>query len=97
MADCVTAADGYSYERAAIASWLQHSTASPVTGKPMQHKRLVPNVLLRQAMAVSQVGNAEAADPHVVRLGTEVDCQTAQFGWQAGEHSLGRIVTTQQP
>ena len=54
MLDCVIAADGLSYERAAIASCLQHSDVSPVTGKPLQHKRLVPNVLLRQAMAMIQ-------------------------------------------
>ena len=54
MVDCVIAADGYSYERAAIASWLQHSMASPVTAQPLQHKRLVPNFLLKQAMKVKQ-------------------------------------------
>ena len=60
MTDCVIAADGYSYERSAIASWLQHSMASPVTGHPLHHTRLVPNVLLRQAMAMSKDSTAGA-------------------------------------
>lgn len=50
MVDCVIAADGHSYERAAITHWLQHSATSPVTGHPLQHKRLVPNVWVRSAM-----------------------------------------------
>ena len=50
MVDCVIAADGFSYEREAIASWLQHSSVSPTTGQPLQHRRLVPNVLLRNAI-----------------------------------------------
>ena len=54
MADCVIAADGLSYERAAITDWLQHNTVSPVTGKPLPHKRLLPNVLLRSAITLHQ-------------------------------------------
>ena len=50
MVDCVIAADGFSYEREAITSWLQRSNVSPTTGQPLQHSRLVPNVLLRNAI-----------------------------------------------
>ena len=50
LTDCVIAADGWSYERAAITSWLQHSSVSPVTRKPLMHKRLVPNILLRNVI-----------------------------------------------
>ena len=60
MAECVIAADGYSYERAAITSWLQHSDASPVTGQPLQRTCLVLNFLLKQAMTVKQDGPAGA-------------------------------------
>ena len=52
MVDCVIAADGFSYEREAISSWLQHSTVSPTTGQPLQHSRLVPNVLLKNAITM---------------------------------------------
>ena len=54
MTDCVIAADGLSYERAAITSWLQHSNASPVTGELLPHTRLVPNELLRSAIDMHQ-------------------------------------------
>ena len=50
MVDCVIAADGFSYEREAITNWLQDSSVSPTTGQPLQHKRLVSNVLLRNAI-----------------------------------------------
>lgn len=50
MTDGVIAKGGYSYERAAITSWLQRNCISPVTGKPLQHKRLLPNVWLKQAI-----------------------------------------------
>lgn len=43
MIDPVVAADGHSYERAAIARWLTTSDMSPLTGSVMPHKELVPN------------------------------------------------------
>ena len=52
MVDCVIAADGVSYERAAITSWLQRSTASPVTGQLLLHKHLLPNITLRSAISM---------------------------------------------
>ena len=39
----VVAADGHTYERAAIARWLQASDKSPLTGSVLPHKELVPN------------------------------------------------------
>ena len=64
MTDCVIAADGLSYERAAITSWLQHSNVSPITGKPLLHQRLVPNILLRNVIEthINSQGNAEGMD-----------------------------------
>lgn len=43
MIDPVVAADGHTYERAAIARWLQESDKSPLTGSILPHKELVPN------------------------------------------------------
>ena len=60
MTDCVIAADGMSYERDAITGWLQHSSVSPVTGQPLQHKRLLPNVLLRTAISMHCGGHTGA-------------------------------------
>ena len=45
--DPVIAADGYTYEYAAIAHWLQTKKHSPVTHKQLQHKLLVPNLVLK--------------------------------------------------
>ncbi len=47
MVEPVIAADGHTYEKAAIESWLQHNTTSPVTGDFLAHARVVPNVLIR--------------------------------------------------
>ncbi len=49
--DPVVAADGESYERAAIEAWLsEHGAVSPATGMPLQHTALVPNHSLRSLL-----------------------------------------------
>ncbi|KAJ9519399.1 hypothetical protein QJQ45_023031 [Haematococcus lacustris] len=47
MREPVVAADGYTYERAAIQNWLGHSDTSPVTSEQLTHKLLLPNKLAR--------------------------------------------------
>lgn len=48
MSDPVVAADGYSYERHAMQQWLAGGKEiSPMTGKPLEHKSLVPNRTLQ--------------------------------------------------
>ncbi|DBA90509.1 TPA: hypothetical protein ACH3X1_003771 [Trebouxia sp. C0004] len=54
MVDPVIAADGHTYERVAIEQWLQHGDISPVTGNALAHTRLLPNVLIRKAIACQQ-------------------------------------------
>ena len=44
MTDPVVAADGHTYERAAIEAWLKSHQTSPMTREPLAHKNLVPNV-----------------------------------------------------
>ncbi|KAL3153552.1 hypothetical protein ABBQ38_011880 [Trebouxia sp. C0009 RCD-2024] len=51
MVDPVIASDGHTYERTAIQHWLQGSSLSPVTGDKLPHTRLVPNVLVKSALA----------------------------------------------
>lgn len=48
MADPVVAADGHSYERAAIEQWFATSDRSPMTGARMPTTQVFPNVTLRQ-------------------------------------------------
>ena len=43
MQDPVIASDGHTYERTGITRWLERSANSPMTGKQMPDKRLVPN------------------------------------------------------
>ena len=53
MQDPVVTADGQTYERAAIEQWMQQQQrrqlppSSPLTGEPLEHTNLVPNVALR--------------------------------------------------
>lgn len=51
MQSPVVAADGFTYEEAAIRTWLDsgHGT-SPMTNLPLQHQNLVPNHTLRSAI-----------------------------------------------
>mmetsp|Transcript_26722 Transcript_26722/g.39522 ORF Transcript_26722/g.39522 Transcript_26722/m.39522 type:complete len:497 (-) Transcript_26722:32-1522(-) len=46
MREPVVAADGHTYERRAIARWLETSDKSPLTGAVLYHKNLVPNYVL---------------------------------------------------
>ena len=50
MSDPVVLCDGYSYERATIATWLRAHNTSPLTGKELEHKRLLANLTLRSAI-----------------------------------------------
>ena len=43
----LTAADGQTYERAAITQWLTTHDTSPLTGEQLEHKQLVPNLIVR--------------------------------------------------
>jgi len=47
MKEPVVAQDGQTYERSAIEQWLRTRNSSPLTGLPLSHKELTPNLLLR--------------------------------------------------
>ena len=51
MIEPVVAADGHTYERSAIARWLQESNRSPLTGGILAHSELVPNYLLLSSLS----------------------------------------------
>lgn len=42
----VIAADGYTYEKQAIVSWLHSHDTSPVTGSPLAHMHLMNNAVI---------------------------------------------------
>ena len=50
MSEPVIAADGYTYERAALQQWLQHSRVSPATGDMMQHTSFLPNTAIKSTI-----------------------------------------------
>mmetsp|Transcript_2619 Transcript_2619/g.7808 ORF Transcript_2619/g.7808 Transcript_2619/m.7808 type:complete len:101 (+) Transcript_2619:467-769(+) len=50
MIDPVVCAEGHTYEREAIARWLEDNDTSPKTREVLQHKNLTPNIALRQAI-----------------------------------------------
>lgn len=50
MSEPVIAADGYTYERAALQNWLQHSVLSPVTRQIMEHSRFLPNTAIKSTI-----------------------------------------------
>lgn len=50
MVDPVIAADGHTYEKAAMQKWLQQHQTSPVTGNTLKHVRLVPNIVIRSVI-----------------------------------------------
>ena len=56
MRDPVIAADGHSYERAALEAWLMQHSTSPVTGLSLPHTRIVDNILIRSAIARHREG-----------------------------------------
>ena len=50
MREPVMLADGHSYERAAIETWLARSNVSPITNLPLQHTMYTSNHALRAAI-----------------------------------------------
>ncbi|KAK9818307.1 hypothetical protein WJX72_010369 [[Myrmecia] bisecta] len=50
MRDPVICADGHTYERSAIAQWLEVHDTSPMTNKKLEHKMLVSNMALRKIL-----------------------------------------------
>lgn len=50
MRDPVMAADGFTYERQALESWLFSHATSPITNQSMPHKHLISNHSLRSAI-----------------------------------------------
>lgn len=63
MIDPVVAADGHTYERVAIARWLQTSDKSPLTGSVLPHKELVPNYGLLSSLQEQEDARKLKAPP----------------------------------
>ena len=53
--------DGFTYERSAIAKWLEDHDISPKTGLPLEQKLLIPNQSLRSMILDFHEVQARAA------------------------------------
>lgn len=60
--DPVVAADGHTYERAAITRWLLNNNTSPLTGVQLAHKDLVPNYMLLSSLQEIASSKHEAVE-----------------------------------
>ena len=71
MRDPVIAADGHTYERAAIQHWFNQKRTSPVTNKPLTDVTLRPNYSLRSLITnwrESQQDKAGKLDTHLQKV-----------------------------
>ncbi|PHT52468.1 U-box domain-containing protein 35 [Capsicum baccatum] len=50
MEEPCVAADGYTYDRKAIETWIKENNVSPMTNLPLAHKNLLPNYALLSAI-----------------------------------------------
>ena len=78
MEDPVVAADGYSYERSAIAEWLRRGGKnSPVTGAKLAHTKLVPNHRLK-----SIINDFKEKSPEIKQKKLDLDRRLQQLEQQ---------------
>ncbi len=54
MVDPVIAADGHTYEKHAMQEWVRDHSTSPVTGCQLHHLKLLPNIIIKNAIAHQQ-------------------------------------------
>ena len=73
MRDPVKAADGWSYERSAIAEWLGRRRCSPLTNCPVDSALLVPNEALRRRID-RWARQAAEPPPAAAAASTTVSC-----------------------
>ena len=109
MSDPVTAADGMTYERAAIEQWLQDKDTSPSTGAELPHTIVVPNQALKiiirgweeqehkKCMAMAA---AQAAPPPPLRQATSTlvarrDDLNKEIEERRREHKRAKLATAQ--
>ena len=81
-------ADGFTYERAAIAKWLEDHDTSPKTGAKLESKALFPNQSLRAIIREFQEAQAQAQE-------AQAQAQEAQA--QASQAQTAAVQQHQQP
>jgi len=89
MTDPVCAADGFTYERAAITKWLRAKDTSPITGAVLENKCLFPNNSLR-SMIHSFVEAAAAAAAAAAAILPSTGGSGRQAAPLRGKRGVGR-------
>mmetsp|Transcript_7554 Transcript_7554/g.11955 ORF Transcript_7554/g.11955 Transcript_7554/m.11955 type:complete len:495 (-) Transcript_7554:1815-3299(-) len=75
MADPVVAADGYSYSKEAWSEFCSSGgSVSPVTGEPLEHQMVLPNIALRDVILAHLADSTceDGMDEHALQLAEEV-------------------------
>jgi hypothetical protein len=73
MVDPVVAADGHTYERAAIARWFHSNNKSPLTGSVVPHKHLVPNYVLLSSIQELTVTSTTGVGKNTATMTAGID------------------------
>ena len=90
MLDPVIAADGQTYERAAIEHWLQSHGTSPLSGQRLEHMRLTANHLVRRLCGVEREKMAAHAAASSAPASVAVERGRGQLGGRGGRGRGGR-------
>ena len=72
MRDPVMLADGHSYERSEIATWLRSRGTSPKTGADLDHFQMTPNHALRNSIEEHLERTFKVADRAQIVIGREI-------------------------
>ena len=94
MLDPVIAADGQTYERAAIEHWLRSHGTSPLSGQRLEHMRLTANHLVRRLCAVEREKLAAHVTASSAPALVAVERGRGQFGGRGrgrGGRGSGRL------
>ena len=66
MINPVIATDGITYEEKAIQTWLESHTTSPMTNLPLESKKLIPNITLRNVISSWMKGHEVNITPRFI-------------------------------
>jgi len=97
MTDPVVSADGYTYERGAIARWFETSRKSPVTGQMLPHTDLVPNQSVRTLLKTLIDMTEGVAQPSSSSASVEDPSQSRQQQQQQQQQQQAATAIVEQP
>lgn len=81
MCDPVCLEDGTTYERCEIEAWLKKNDTSPLTGKTLATKTIVPNLTLRSLCASWRRAHPDCEDDAVAVREVHGATVVADYRW----------------